>query len=334
MGGRSRALAKCHIVIAGSYKEYPAAKVSGWIANLGGSVQTRPNENTTHVVASVNAWNRKDASIQKAQELNEERATRDVIKIVSFDWLVDCADNKTKKREGPYLCEKLYVSASKRDAAKKRQEGADGKEKKGHVGMMAEVFQESTEGFVDDRERKRVEKQIETEKRVREEMEREERDDQRKKTAELFGKGAKKARNEIFTENHHIYTDDTGFKYDILLTKVDTRQNRNERVALTVSPTHPNGIPSPPLPLPLQQLVHIDRSHPNHPPNTPSSRSTNPTPSPTPTRPTANSPAQSAKPKTSSSSPSEHRSPQPSGLSAKSSKRGRGSSGMIGSPMR
>jgi len=38
------------------------------------------------------------------------------------------------------------------------------------------------------------------------------------------------------TDNHHIYMDDTGFKYDVLLTKVDTKHNRNERYALTVSP--------------------------------------------------------------------------------------------------
>ena len=35
-------------------------------------------------------------------------------------------------------------------------------------------------------------------------------------------------------DNHHIYVDSTGFAYDILLTKVDTSCNHNERYALAV----------------------------------------------------------------------------------------------------
>lgn len=42
------------------------------------------------------------------------------------------------------------------------------------------------------------------------------------------------------TDNHHIYTDDTGFHFDVLITKVDTRNNRNERYALTVGPSPSN----------------------------------------------------------------------------------------------
>ena len=32
--------------------------------------------------------------------------------------------------------------------------------------------------------------------------------------------------------------DDTGFKYDVSLTKVDTKHNKNERWFLTVSSSH------------------------------------------------------------------------------------------------
>lgn len=37
------------------------------------------------------------------------------------------------------------------------------------------------------------------------------------------------------SDNYHIYQDNTGFKYDVLITKIDVRQNKNERFALTVS---------------------------------------------------------------------------------------------------
>ena len=159
---------------------------------------SKVSDSTTHVVASEKAWGRKDNAVATALKLNEEQDCD--IKIVSFDWLEDSVNNKTRKREGPYLWEKLDASAAKRSAAKKRADGAE--EKRGHVGMMAKVFQESTDAFVSERELKRVEKQIQAEKRVREEMEAEdkrERDEERKKTAELFGRGAKKARHEMFT---------------------------------------------------------------------------------------------------------------------------------------
>lgn len=35
-------------------------------------------------------------------------------------------------------------------------------------------------------------------------------------------------------DNHHIFTDATSFKYDVVLTKVDTKINKNERCAITM----------------------------------------------------------------------------------------------------
>ena len=49
--------------------------------------------------------------------------------------------------------------------------------------------------------------------------------------------------------------DETGFKYDITLTKVDTRHNRNERYALTVSPP-PHGAALMPTFRSLTKLTH------------------------------------------------------------------------------
>ena len=202
MARGSRALQRCYIAVAGQYRvEKYQKNVTGWISGHGGSSQSQIDNRTTHVMASEKAWRRKDPLVAKALELNRDEG-RD-IKIVSFDWLEDSVNNKTKKKEGPYLWEKLDASLQKRDAAQKRADKAnEPKEQKSHVGMLKEVFDESTEKFVSDKERKRVDRQIEEEVRARkaiEEEEKKERAEERKKKAEVFGRGAKKARNEIFT---------------------------------------------------------------------------------------------------------------------------------------
>ena len=197
--GRGRALLKCKIVVAGQYREYPNAKVSGWISNLGGDASTSVSTSTTHVVATEKAWKRKDLAVKNALRLNKQGEAD--IKIVSFDWLEDSVNNKTKKREGPYLWEKLDATIVKQDAAKARQEKAK-KSKKGHVGMMAEVFEDSTKDYVDPKEAREIDRQIEEEKRVQAAMEEEkrlEKEAKRLKHAERFQKGAKKALNEIFS---------------------------------------------------------------------------------------------------------------------------------------
>lgn len=197
--GRGRALLKCNIAIAGQYREYGYDKVSGWIHNLGGSATRTVTKATTHIVATEKAWKRKDAAVATAQQLNEQGGVE--IKIVSFDWLEDSVNNKTKKREGPYLWTKLDGTVAKQEAARARQEKA--KKAKSHVGMMAEVLQEGTEQYVDPRQEKATRKQIEREERARKQLEEEgkaeKREEEIKKKAEAFKHGAKKARNDIFT---------------------------------------------------------------------------------------------------------------------------------------
>ena len=41
--------------------------------------------------------------------------------------------------------------------------------------------------------------------------------------------------NDIDVENYHVYQDDTGFDYDIVLTRVDITNNANERYNICVS---------------------------------------------------------------------------------------------------
>ena len=264
---------KCYITPVGTYKDWTPSILYKWISNAGGHLESKITDQTTHLVVHDKAWKNMAEMVKKGLQLNKEEG-RD-IKIVSYDWLEDSICNKTRKKEGPYRWEKLDRARLEREDRKGKGKAVEGP--KGHVGLMAEVFQESTEMFVDEKDRRRMERLAEEQRRVRREMEAEEkrereeaRKEERRKQAKLFGKGAKKARNEIFsgalilllllllrllekechadasmrTENHHIYTDPTAFQYDILLTKIDTRHNRNERIALTVSPQPPSQPPA------------------------------------------------------------------------------------------
>ena len=199
--GRGRALAKCHVAVAGQYREYPYAKVSGWISNLGGNASTTVTMSTTHVVATDKAWKRKDPAVAAALKSNEEDDAD--IKIVNFDWLEDSVNTRSKKRENPYLWEKLDAAITKQNAAKLREEKANAKKHKRHVGLMAELFDDSTDMFVDPKEKRRIQKQIEEERRVKESLAeealQEKKERERRERAEIMGHGAKKARNDIFT---------------------------------------------------------------------------------------------------------------------------------------
>ena len=158
----AKPLAGCNIAVAGQYKDYPASKVGGWITGVGGRVEAKISKTTTHLVASGRAWERQDALIKAALKLNLD-ADEACVKIVSFDWLEDCLVNKSKKREGPYLWEKLDSSSKKKvasaGAGRKKKGNEDGA--RNEAGMLVEVLEGGTESYVDPREKKRIDRQIE-----------------------------------------------------------------------------------------------------------------------------------------------------------------------------
>lgn len=202
--GTGRALSKCKIVIVGNQKDWPLDKMQQWINNAGGSYATHIDDGTTHMVVHDRSWKAKVALVTQALELNKQG--RD-IKIVNYDWLDDSVNNRSKKRESPYLWERIDKTAidAENKATKKKKDGnGDSGSKKGQMGMMAEVFQESTDIFVTEHERKRMERELEEHRRVKRELEEEAEKaakEEKMKQAAIFRKGAKKARNEIFSGN-------------------------------------------------------------------------------------------------------------------------------------
>ena len=195
---RSNFLQGVYILPLGKWGDYTSRQIKQWITGAGGQMETTLSSNTTHVVVDYKTWKKKPELLEKAIKAVDIGMD---IKIVSYDWLGESLSIYSKKHPGRYLWSRLD-RPSESNATKK-----DG-DAKGHVGMMAEALQESTDKYVSEREKKRVEKQIEHAKRVREEMEEEQKREKQVKQGKAdlargFSAGAKKARNEIFSGKLH-----------------------------------------------------------------------------------------------------------------------------------
>lgn len=222
MGGTGKALNGCYITTLGSYQNWQPSEIARWIKNQGGRFEARVSESTTHLIVSEKEW--KSQSKPIPQVLQQNGATDRKIKIVSFDWLHESLHHKTKRSEAPFRWEKIDPKSMKKTKHSMNvHEDEPVKEyspvvrgPKNHTGMMAEVFHGSTDHFVPEQEKRRIDKEIELQKAAQEQIEREDREakelaakEEAKKAAEVFKKGAKKARNEIFSgaPSNHEYWD-------------------------------------------------------------------------------------------------------------------------------
>ncbi|KAK1815107.1 hypothetical protein LTR12_010531 [Friedmanniomyces endolithicus] len=226
--------------------KWTKASLDRWIGHAKGRAITKFTSNTTHVVCTEKAYQQQTGDVRAAVAA---RKKGERFHIVSPEWLAETLSQQKRAKESEFSWEKLAKSSGGRGRKKKKKSSSDVEEeeeeavvKKGPKtagGLLREVFQEHTEQFVSEGERRALRGVFEREEEgkrqavLAEERERKEMRAKAEKEA-VFRKGAKKARNEIFSDNHHIYMDVTGFKYDIILTKVDARLNRNERYALTV----------------------------------------------------------------------------------------------------
>ncbi|TKA35539.1 hypothetical protein B0A54_13126 [Friedmanniomyces endolithicus] len=236
--------------------KWTKASLDRWIGHAKGRAITKFTSNTTHVVCTEKAYQQQTGDIRAAIAA---RKKGERFHIVSPEWLKETLSLQKRAKESEFSWEKSAKSSGgKRNKKKKSssdvedEEEAEAVVKKGPKtagGLLREVFEEHTEQFVSEGERKALRGVLEREEEVKkqaalaEERERKEIRAKAEKEA-VFRKGAKKARNEIFSDNHHIYMDITGFKYDILLTKVDARLNRNERYALTLQIYESNSTPN------------------------------------------------------------------------------------------
>lgn len=229
---------KCYIVAVGSEKGWSPSLISKRINSNGGHHQSKITKDTTHLVATYNAWKKQGGLIKEALAINDDidnkrkSKHKQKIHIVSFTWLDDSWLAEKAKGEQPFKWEIILpkVMQNGEDAddedtpdeesgdneparTQKKPNGkaaVNGKasaqnlqaveEPRSHKGMMAQVFEESTNQYVNAKEAAAIKKKQENERRIAEELAEEERKEKEaKKAAAAFKKGAKKCRNEIFS---------------------------------------------------------------------------------------------------------------------------------------
>lgn len=192
-----RALMGCNITLFGrnpSWDHATQSKAGNWLAHLSGRLVSF-GDNTTHLIVSKKRWTEdpKPAILQKA-------LANPNIKILTFDWMEDCLNSQSRKREQPYEWAEIEAAAAKVKAKSKKQLEKEEKKKAANSvpGMMSEVFHESTQPFVDPVEARKLEKQLEREReeqKKREQEAKEEKIKRKKEQAMIFGRGAMRARN-------------------------------------------------------------------------------------------------------------------------------------------
>ena len=198
--GQTRHLKGCGISHIGYDKEWTPNTISSRVSANGGSFQgDRIRNKTTHLVVTPKAWKAQGPIIREALSLNQE-GNRE-IKIVSFDWLEDSWRNGLKSTR-PYEWLRLNTKVNNGGETGQPTKAPEAETPKSTVGMMAGVLEESTDRFLDASDKKRIAREVETTRRIQQEIENERLEEKKKeieKQAYAYQKGAKKARNEIFT---------------------------------------------------------------------------------------------------------------------------------------
>jgi hypothetical protein len=256
----------CHIVALGQYKvEWAPSSVKKWVDFAGGHVSFKPKvtEETTHVVLTEKEWQGQSPFVQDVIEVKNGGQN---IHIVSWEWLEECLEKRAKRSETRFSWESMDKKSIKASDQEAKRLSKMEKQPRTTQGLMAQTFLQTTEAYITDHDRKKIAQQQEKDEQARQEAEEEKRQQFKihrermsvPEQAAIFQKSAKRARVEILsgewsvigsgqteadttTDNHHIYVDRTGFTFDVTITKVDWKQNKNERYVLTVrQPRHPH----------------------------------------------------------------------------------------------
>ncbi|KAI7233279.1 hypothetical protein KC330_g5463 [Hortaea werneckii] len=234
--------------------KWTPAEINKWITQAHGQTSSKFLEGeTTHIVCSETTWHKNPIIIQAALAANEKAGNsgsgRKPVKIVSPDWLQDALFGEHKpSSDKAYSWLKLAKLQEAQEARVERileraerelDKGSSGGKRGGggtQQSMMAEVLQDATDPYLGEDDRAELERQAQIERK--EEMRRKVQEgiarEKEKEQAAIARKAAKKARNAVFSDDYHVYMDATGFKFDVCITKVDTKHNRNERYALTL----------------------------------------------------------------------------------------------------
>lgn len=207
------------ICFSGSF-ETPDADIKRWTEAQGGTYTKRMTDSVTHLVVNKSNWRNRTAEVKTALQ-------NPSIKILGYEWFED------KLRMSGRISETKYLWATLDEEALK---------------------QAAKEAKAAEREKKRAEKEKEKKKKDAERIDwggallshtnevagvsEDEDDDEESEEgeAEAHAEGAKtvKKKEKLVAEGHHIYVDQTGFKYDVVLIKTCIQLNRKERARIVV----------------------------------------------------------------------------------------------------
>lgn len=204
------ALKKCHIVAVAPLKEgWDARQVKAWVENAGGRITFQPkvNEQTTHVVVGEKKWRQQDDFVLNVLEYKKE--TGQHIDVVDYAWLDESLIKKTKKRESSHSWEKndKIIMEARRRADKEQAKLEKARNPRTTSGLMKEVFTDSTDAYVDEKEKRRVERRMIEEEKLRKEAEEEKKKEAErireqmrvKEVAAVFRRTVQKSRNELLS---------------------------------------------------------------------------------------------------------------------------------------
>lgn len=211
--------------------EAPVATLQKWTEANGGTFERKLTPSTTHLVVSEVNW--------RAQVPEVQTALANGTKVIDYEWFDDKLRITGRVTENKYLwttidAERLKQEAKDARAAervKKRAEKEKEKKKKDAERInYADAFMQHTnevahisdEGSGEEEEDGSSSEETSTAK-------------QHSALAEQFAKGAKQAKEDLMSDNHHIYMDVTGFSYDIVVTKASVELSQLDRARITVS---------------------------------------------------------------------------------------------------
>nr|POE80930.1 hypothetical protein CFP56_57004 [Quercus suber] len=185
-------------------KDWAPSQVEKWIKAAGGSWSSNLIGKTTHLVISSKVWRLQGEVVQEALAKNQKTAISSrakEIKIVSGDWLKDLLFEQTKVKESTYRWDKLEPldSDGNRKQTVVKNDNHNGAL---NPSVMANLLTESTEQYLDPKEKKKLERQMREQERLKREAE-QDKDLELKKRKEEVRKiveaGRKKASSALFS---------------------------------------------------------------------------------------------------------------------------------------
>lgn len=204
-----------------------AAILQKWTEANNGTYDRKLTSDTTHLVVSEANWRARVPEVKKALEDGS-------IKIVNYDWFDDKLRLTGRVTDSKYLwtnieAEQLKQEAREAKAAEREQKRAEKekerKKKEGEKIDYAAAFMQHTNVVARVGDGETSEDSSEEDSSA----------EQNASLARQFAKGAKQAKKDLMSDNHHIYMDYTGFVYDVVVTKASVELSRLEKASIIVS---------------------------------------------------------------------------------------------------